>query len=297
MIFAGVDPGSKTYGVAFVDEMGRLVKYEEFLTELVEKDAYVIVNYLLRYKPVLISLPSGHGLPFIRARNIGEFEIFLMTLSLSKRGPLHEFLRASYKTNGITIPSVIELNTVPLYRKKNTIDLGTADKVASAFFYRTLFDSFVLVEAGSKFLSALVVINGIIVDGLGSSIIPGSSGFVDGEAAYLISQYKPLTKSLIYCGGEFERAIEIVEMFSGYYSKIYNIPIIVSGKRKHDVKFGLKFDFRFKEAAVGAAYIASAISGNRYKEYSDMLNSSGTPVDYLSVKGWDEIISWIKMQL
>lgn len=196
--------------------------------------------------------------------------------------------------NGVTIPSVIELTSVPSHRKKNMIDLGTADKVASAFFYRSMFDSFVLVEAGSKFISVLVVFGGVIVDGLGGSTLPGSAGFMDGELAYIMSQHKNLTKRTIYSSGEFKRALEIVEIFSTYYSRLYNIPIIVSGKRKDEVPFGKKFHFRFKEASVGAAYIASAISGFRFKEYIEMLYSSGTAIDYVEIEEWGEVITWIK---
>ncbi|MCH1770895.1 MULTISPECIES: DUF1464 family protein [Metallosphaera] len=294
MIFAGVDPGTSTYAVAMVNELGKVISYAEFPTDQVEKDIMSILAYILRYRPSLISLPSGHGLPFVRARDLDEDSIFLMTLSASGKGPLHSFLRASRHLPGVTIPSVIELSSVPRHRKVNMIDLGTADKVASAFFYRTMFRNFVLVEAGSRFLSALVVLDGVIVDGLGSSILPGSAGFMDGELAYLMSQRRPLTKSQIYSTGTFERAVEVARMFADYYSKHYHIPVIVSGKRKDAVPFGLKFDFRFKESAVGSAYIASAVSGYRFREHIDMLNSAGTPIDYVELEGWEENISWIR---
>ncbi|MCG3109857.1 hypothetical protein L3N51_02153 [Metallosphaera sp. J1] len=294
MIFAGVDPGTSSYAVAMVDGLGRVINYTEFPTDQVEKDVLSIIGHILKYKPTLISLPSGHGLPFIKARDLEEDDIFQMTLSTTGRGPLHSFLRASKRLPGITIPSVVELLSVPRHRKVNMIDLGTADKVASAFFYRTMFRDFVLVETGSKFISALAVLDGVIVDGLGSSILPGSAGFVDGEVAYLLSQRRPLTKNLIYSTGTFQRAMEVAEMFAKYYAEEYQVPVLVSGKRKDRVPFGLKFDFRFKESAVGAAYIASAFAGFRFKEYIDMLNSTGTPIDYVELEGWEETITWIR---
>ncbi|QKR00004.1 DUF1464 domain-containing protein [Metallosphaera tengchongensis] len=297
MIFAGVDPGSSSYAVAFVDNLGRLIAYREFLTDMVEKDVNIILDYIMSKRPYLISLPSGHGLPFKSSNSLTEKDLFMVSLSRSGKGPLRRFLQNSRKLNGITIPSVIELASVPSFRKENFIDLGTADKVSSAFFYRTMFDSFVLVEAGSKFIAVIVVVNGNIIDGLGGSAFPGSAGFIDGEIAYLMSQFSKLTKASIYSGGNFKRGIEIAKMFAQYYSKEYNIPIIVSGRNKNQVEFGLKFNFRFKEAAVGAAYIASAFSGNAYKDFLEMLNSAGTAIDYVKLEGWEEVTSWIKTEL
>lgn len=298
MLFAGVDPGSETYAIAFVDDIGRVVKYFEVPTELVIYDANNIVKYIQNMRPKVIAIPSGHGLPFIRSSEINDREIFLLTLAdPRKAGPLRNFIISMKKfDNGFTVPSVIELDTVEEYKKINKIDMGTADKVASAFFYRTLFDNFVLIEMGRNFSSIIVVKEGKIIDGFGGTYIPGitSPGCIDGEVAYLMHNFSKITKKTIYTHGNEKRAIEIIRMIAEWYSINYNLPIIVSGRAKHKLPFGFKMEFKFKEAAVGAAYIANALGGGIYRKYIDMLNSHGSCIDYVRLEGWEDIISWIK---
>ncbi|BDC19128.1 DUF1464 family protein [Acidianus sp. HS-5] len=298
MLFAGVDPGSESYAITFVDELGRIVSYYEIPTDLVVHDSIRLVKLIRDKKPKIIALPSGHGLPFIKASKIGDYETFLLTLAdPQKDGPLRSFLRSiKIEDNAFTTPSVIELESVPEYRKINKIDMGTADKVASAFFYRTLFDSFVLIEMGRHFSSIIVVENGKIIDGFGGTEIPGliSPGCIDGEVAYLLCKYSKITKDVIYSGGEEKRSIEILRIIAEWYSEKLSVPIIVSGKAKDKVNFGVKIDIKYKEASVGSAFIANAIGGGIFRKYSNMLNSSGTPLDYIRLKGWEEITSLIK---
>lgn len=298
MLFAGVDPGSESYAITFVDELGRIVAYYEIPTDLIIHDSMRLVKLIRDKRPNAIALPSGHGLPFVKASKIGEREIFLLTLAdPQKEGPLRSFLRAIIpEENAFTIPSVIELESVPEYRKINKIDMGTADKVASAFFYRTIFDSFVLIEMGRHFSSVIVVKDGKIIDGFGGTEIPGlvSPGCVDGEIAYLLCKYSRITKDTIYTQGEEKRSLEILRMISEWYSEKLDLPIIVSGKAKDKIDFGIKFEIKYKEASVGAAFIANAIGGGIFRKYIDMLNSSGTALDYVRLKGWEEITSLIK---
>ncbi|BFH73290.1 DUF1464 family protein [Sulfurisphaera javensis] len=298
MKFVGIDPGSKTYGIAIVSEVGLLLSYKEVLTSNIPHYSLSLVREISKERPQIIALPSGHGLPFYKVNKISNREIFLLSLAdPEKEGPLRNFIRSSlWLTNAVTIPSVIELESVPTYRKINLIDMGTADKVASAFFYRTLYDSFVLVEAGSNFSAIVVVLNGKIIDGFGGTILPGpsSAGFIDGEVAYLLHKYAKITKDVIYTNGNWERGKELIRIIAEWYSSKYEIPIIVSGKKKHELDFGKKFEVKFKEAAVGSAYIANAIGGGVYRKYLDMLKSSGNAISFVRLKGWEEIISLIK---
>ena len=299
MIFAGVDPGSETYAISFVNEIGSVIYYKEIPTSLISHYSFSLVREIDKKRPQVIAVPSGHGLPFFNVNKISEKEIFLMTLEdPNKEGPLRNFLRSSsLLTNAYTIPSVIELDSVPMYRKINFIDMGTADKVSSAFFYRTYYDSFVLVEVGTNFSSILVVVDGKIIDGFGGTILPGpsSAGFLDGEIAYLLHKYAKITKDVIYNNGNWERGKEIIRIIAECYSSKYEIPIIVSGKKKNELDFGKKLEFKFKESAVGSAYIANALGGGIYRKYLDMLKSSGTAISYVRLKGWEEIISLTKI--
>ena len=62
---------------------------------------------------------------------------------------------------------MVELLSVPEHRKFNVVDMGTADKVSSAIFYMTMYESFVLVEFGSAFTAVVVVKDRKIIDGFG----------------------------------------------------------------------------------------------------------------------------------
>jgi predicted butyrate kinase (DUF1464 family) len=112
-------------------------------------------------------------------------------------------------------PGAIHLPTIPAYRKWNRIDLGTADKVASAAlciadqarrlgvdFAET---SFVMLELGGAFSAALAVDGGRIVDGLGGSAGPigaRACGALDAEAAYLLGA--ALSKRTVFSGGALD---------------------------------------------------------------------------------------------
>ena len=109
-------------------------------------------------------------------------------------------------------PGAIHLPTIPAYRKWNRIDMGTADKVASAAlciadqarrlgveFAET---SFVMLELGGAFSAALAVDGGRIVDGLGGSAGPigaQACGALDAEVAYLLGA--ALSKRTVFSGG------------------------------------------------------------------------------------------------
>jgi predicted butyrate kinase (DUF1464 family) len=112
-------------------------------------------------------------------------------------------------------PGAIHLPTVPAHRKWNRIDLGTADKVASAALciadqadrlgigYEQT--SFVMLELGGAFSAALAVDGGQIVDGLGGSAGPigaRACGALDAEVAYLLGA--ALSKQTVFSGGALD---------------------------------------------------------------------------------------------
>ena len=114
-------------------------------------------------------------------------------------------------------PGAIHLPTVPDHRKWNRVDLGTADKVASAALgivdqaerLGIPYDetSFAMLELGGGFSAALAVDAGQIVDGFGGSAGPigaRACGALDGEAAYLIGG--ALSKRTLFSGGALDPA-------------------------------------------------------------------------------------------
>ncbi|BBG24517.1 hypothetical protein IC006_1841 [Sulfuracidifex tepidarius] len=300
MLFAGVDPGSESYAFSIINEVGNQVSYFEIPTQSIPHYSLSAVRRLLDYKPYCIALPSGHGLPLVRGNQLNDEYIALLTLSKSKEGPLHSILNAFrfMIINSFTIPSVVEIESVPIYRKI-WIDMGTADKVASAFFYRAYLSlsDFVLLEMGRHFSSIMVVKDGKIIDGFGGTVIPGlaSPGAIDGEVVYLLNKAGiSVDKETIYSGSNEERSIEILEMISSSLAHKYDSKIIVSGPAKDKISIGEKMNLPFKEAAIGSAMIASGICGYAYRDYIDMLKSNGNPVSFMRLKGWDEVVSWIK---
>jgi predicted butyrate kinase (DUF1464 family) len=112
-------------------------------------------------------------------------------------------------------PGAVHLPTVPAYRKWNRIDLGTADKVASAALciadqarrlgLEYAETSFVMLELGGGFSAALAVDGGQIVDGLGGSAGPigaRACGALDAEVAYLLGG--ALSKRTVFSGGALD---------------------------------------------------------------------------------------------
>jgi predicted butyrate kinase (DUF1464 family) len=160
----------------------------------------------------------------VPAAEIGERELALMVLKRADE-PAERVGIAGMRTiaraliaAGIPLvfgPGAIHLPTIPDHRKWNRIDLGTADKVASAALgivdqaerLGIPYDEtrFVLLELGGAFSAALAVDGGRIVDGVGGSAGPigaRACGALDAEAAYLIGG--ALSKRTVFSGGALD---------------------------------------------------------------------------------------------
>jgi predicted butyrate kinase (DUF1464 family) len=168
--------------------------------------------------------PAGYGLPLLPAAQVGERELALMVLMRADEpaarvgiAGVRSIIRALIAAGTPLVfgPGAIHLPTVPPHRKWNRIDLGTADKVASAALgivdqaqrlgipYEET--GFVLLEIGGAFSAAVAVDRGRIVDGLGGSAGPIGArgcGALDAEAAYLIGG--ALSKRTVFSGGALD---------------------------------------------------------------------------------------------
>ena len=218
---AGVDPGTVSFDVCVLDD-GEVVLERSFHTVDVGADPQLLVSALAEHAPFELVLgPAGYGLPLVPVAEVGERELALMLLLREDEphchvgvGGMRSIVR-SLMASGLPIvfgPGAIHLPTIPDYRKWNRIDLGTADKVASAAlciadqarrldvgFAET---SFVMLELGGAFSAALAVDGGRIVDGLGGSAGPigaRACGALDAEAAYLLGA--ALSKETVFSGG------------------------------------------------------------------------------------------------
>ncbi len=221
---AGIDPGTFSFGVCALD--GGAVVYERSLrTADVGADPALLVDALAEHGPFELVLgPAGYGLPLVPARQVGERELALIVLVRDDEpegragiGGMRAIVRALVAAELPVVfgPGAIHLPSIPGYRKWNRIDLGTADKVASAAlciadqadrlgigFAAT---SFVMLELGGAFSAALAVDGGRIVDGLGGSSGPigaRACGALDAEVAYLLGA--ALSKRTVFSGGALD---------------------------------------------------------------------------------------------
>jgi predicted butyrate kinase (DUF1464 family) len=221
---AGVDPGTVSFDVCALDA-GEVVLERSFRTADVGADPAPLVEALVRHGPFEVVLgPAGYGLPLVRAEQVGERELALMLLLREDEphgrvgvGGMRSIVRALIAA-GLPLvfgPGAIHLPTIPAYRKWNRIDLGTADKVASAALCiadqacRLGVDfadtSFLMLELGGAFSAALAVDGGRIVDGLGGSAGPigvRACGALDAEVAYLLGA--ALSKRTVFSGGALD---------------------------------------------------------------------------------------------
>ena len=201
----GIDPGTRSFSLFGIEE-DKIILDEDVPSSMVAEEPDKLVEIIEGAKADIIVGPSGYGLPLKRIEELKEEDFFLLILRKPEdRGipvleGIVEFVRIARerKLPMIFIPSVIQLPTVPTYRKLNKIDMGTADKLAVTVLavkevaeerglnYENV--DIIVVEVGGAYTSLIAVKNGRIVDGIGGS--QGCMGFMshgrmDGEVAYL----------------------------------------------------------------------------------------------------------------
>jgi predicted butyrate kinase (DUF1464 family) len=221
---AGIDPGTISFEICALDG-GLPLLDESFRTADLGADPAPLIDTLRPYAPFDVVLgPAGYGLPLVPAAAVGERELALMVLKRADEpearagiAGMRSIVRALIAADIPLVfgPGAIHLPTVPDHRKWNRIDLGTADKVASAALgmadqaqrlgipYEET--RFVLLELGGGFSAALAVDGGQIVDGIGGSAGPigaRACGALDAEAAYLIGG--ALSKRTVFSGGALD---------------------------------------------------------------------------------------------
>ncbi len=256
--------------------------------------------------PDLIAGPSGYGLPLIRteAATATDLRLALLAEPGSAGGidGLHALMRL-FAASGLPVlytPGVIHLPSVPAYRKRNRIDMGTADKVAAAALgirdqmqrlgAEAAETSFILLELGGAFTAALAVDRGAIVDGVGGTSGPmgwRSSGGWDGEVALLAGG---VTKAMLFRGGLVESGGDpSAEEITGYIESaekavlalLAAVPepreILLSGRHAGDPLIRRSLESRLaahapvhdlrgfaavaKQGAQGAALLADGLAG------------------------------------
>jgi predicted butyrate kinase (DUF1464 family) len=213
----GIDPGTVSIDLCGLDD-GRLFLDRSLPTAeaLRAPDAFRAVLESAGSID-LVAGPSGYGLPLIPASEASDADIRLAYLAAAGEpggiGGLRSLVRTLAESSipVVLTPGVIHLPSVPVHRKLNRIDMGTADKLCAAILAvrerarqldTTPGDvSFILLELGGAFSAAVAVRNGLIVDGAGGSAGPmglRAAGALDGEVAYLAGA---VTKGMLFTGG------------------------------------------------------------------------------------------------
>ncbi len=229
----GIDPGTKSFDVCGIED-GK-VFYEEVLhTNELASSPEIIIDVIEDTMPVdLITGPSGYGVEttYLKDLDYNTLEDWYLTyILLLKREDLKAALARDepgimvyfamvqmaleMKNKGwpvCYIPGVINLTTVPGWRKLNKLDMGTVDKLccgvlgiqdqAKEMHISYTDTSFILVEMGYGYNSVLAVKEGKIVDGLGGTTNGMgflSAGSVDFELVQLVGGWEKLD---IFSGG------------------------------------------------------------------------------------------------
>ena len=177
MLSAGIDWQAGTWKIALWDEAGAVdlhaFAHVSHLWEFIEETRLVSAA-------IPIVLPSGFGIPVTRARDLLDRDIREIALESLPAGPesLGGFLAEARHRIPLAfcIPAVKLLSTLPLHRKRNQFDLGTADMlcIAAWLFHsleRTGRDgaalAFLLINVGPAGRALLAVQAGRITDGIG----------------------------------------------------------------------------------------------------------------------------------
>ena len=319
---AGVDPGTVSFDVCVLDD-GEVVLESTFATASVGADPAPLVETLVEHGPYELVLgPAGYGLPLVPAEQVGERELSLMVLVRADEpegrvgvAGMRTIIRALIAA-GLPLvfgPGAIHLPTIPGYRKWNRVDLGTADKVASAALciadqsrrlgVEFADTSFVMLELGGAFTAALAVDGGRIVDGIGGSAGPigaQACGALDAEVAYLIGG--ALSKRTVFSGGAMGDALALEEgAAKAALALTASVPapreILVTGRNAR-TELAARLEHVApvrlvpKAAAQGAAVLADGLAGGRYAALVERLgvrDASGSALDHLRLHGADRI--------
>lgn len=229
----GIDPGTKNYDILCIeDDVDNVVLDESIPSEVVANEPSQVFEMIRNAKADIIVGPSGYGLEFKRISQFTKEDVALTTLDkvgdvdIPVLSGLRKLLWMMKEADlrAYSLPGVALLPTIPLHRKINKIDMGTADKTCVAAFaiwdqtkeYGISYDetSLICVEIGFGYNAAMAVENGQIIDAVGGTIFPGPGYLtlsqMDGELAYLLGKFSKL--KLFEAGASFIASQKILEV-------------------------------------------------------------------------------------
>ncbi len=320
----GADPGTSSLDLLLLEE-GRPVDQVRLEPAQLKTHPDSIRDVLGRWGALdLVAAPSGYGLPLVRGEDFREDHLEQMSLVrpedrnrdagvIGFRAWVRAFLASGQPL--VFLPGGFHLPTIPSHRKAGAIDLGTADKVATAALARALAgpgrgSTFALAEIGSAFSSILVLEHGRIVDACSGTHGPlglRAQGAWDGEVAYWTW---PLRKEALFRGGVRDLGPAGPEAFreslrkaaAGLQSITPFERIVLAGRGLEDPAvadlvtaalaglgtlepLGSLPGAWVKHAAQGAAILADGLAGGRHAPVVDQMelrSASGSVWDVLT---------------
>jgi len=218
MRILGIDPGTVSFDLCLMED-NEIVFEDSIPSTRVAVNPEDFAARCLDLKLDVMIAPSGMGLNNRRLTELTDKEMFELTLVREgEEVPVLEGMKkflTIIRETGLEVyflPGVIQLPTVPRWRKYNKIDMGTADKMCiGAISVETVSKqkktgysgvSHLVVELGGGYNSLITIEKGKIINGIGGTIFPGpgymNSGAMDGEVAYLLKGFE---KGLMFEGG------------------------------------------------------------------------------------------------
>jgi len=229
----GIDPGTKSFDLCCIeDDIDNVVLDKSISSEIVAKEPAKVFEMIKDVEADVVVGPSGYGLEFKHISEFTKEDVALTTLDkvgdvdIPVLSGLRKLLWMMKEAglNAYSAPGVVLLPTIPLHRKVNKIDMGTADKTCVTAFaiwdqaeeYGISYDqtSLICVEMGFGYNAAMAVENGQIIDGVGGTIFPGPGYLtlsqMDGELAYILGEFSKL--KLFEAGATFIAARRILDL-------------------------------------------------------------------------------------
>jgi predicted butyrate kinase (DUF1464 family) len=347
----GIDPGTSSFDVCcFDDESGVVVFEASVPTSTVAKSPERLLEVVLEADADVIVGPSAMGLPVTHIAELTDLELAQATLGKNTEVDIaiRRFItmQQELKLNVFFTPGVIQLPTVPLHRKRNKVDLGTADKTCIAALalwnyarsYGTEYQdaTFMVLELGFGFNAIMAVEQGKLIDGIGGTIFPGPGyltiGAMDLEIAHTLDRF---TEEQLGFGGVAYAAGDVMPpeayadrldeerlatawqslvegvvkavameltvfqnrprelMLSGRLTRVPRLYTeLLASLERFDIPIRKLegYALRSKEAAQGAALLASGLAGGTYAELVDVLElrgATGTVLDYVQWPGFN----------
>lgn len=347
----GIDPGTSSFDVCcFDDESGLAVFEASVPTSAVAKSPERLLEVVLEADADVIVGPSAMGLPVTHITDLTDLGLAQATLGKNTEVDIaiRRFIRMQQelKLNVFFTPGIIQLPTVPRHRKRNRVDLGTADKTCIAalalWSYASSYDkdyqdaTFMVLELGFGFNAIMAVEQGKLIDGIGGTSFPGPGyltiGALDLEIAHTVDRFTEEQLGfggVAYAAGDvmppeaYADRLEDERLATAWQSLVEGVvkavameltvfqngpgELILSGRltrvprlytellaRLEPFDIPLKklegYATRSKEAAQGAALLASGLAGGRYADLVEVLElrgATGTVVDHVEWPGFN----------